>query len=249
MNNESLSRYVSDKLLAVDLRRYLKVASIVATSQDPELVLDVMVFIPDRMFECHFKLEFGDCFVIDDHDHKPPVFARFKSYGWLRSDFSKRLPIALWVFQNATIIQDPHGSFRRLLKAQEVPFLASVESILRRKYIEFRSERHNLRQAVWHNDGLAIDLLRSTVIKLALEMVLLSLGLPYPFKKWLPREVRKLGGRWSQFVTLQEEFLRETDPQEIITQSDIIVAEIAAILGRRREFPEGFLQQWWLHLS
>jgi hypothetical protein len=245
---DELSQYLRENLSTMDgLRTYLEASSIVSVELDREQVYDLMVLMPDNMFEGAFRAQFGECFVVNDKDHSPPVFSRFKSQTWLRKDLSRRLPIALWIFGRGVVVQDPGNILRKILLECRASFEQQRKEIIRHKYIEFRSDRHNLRQAVYHNDGLAGDLLKSNVVKLALEISLLAAGRSYPYKKWLPSEAGALGGG-SQLVGLCEYFIRERSYGKVISISDEIVAAIVRILSPDESFSASFLNEWWLHL-
>ncbi len=71
--NALLLNYFSEQLLGNEnLRPYLTESSVLVTGQDPQLVRDIMVLMPDELFENDFRLSFGGCFVVDDHDQTPP---------------------------------------------------------------------------------------------------------------------------------------------------------------------------------
>ncbi|MBI5220771.1 MAG: hypothetical protein HY978_02965 [Candidatus Liptonbacteria bacterium] len=244
-----LSEYFEKNLSAIDgLRPYLGVSSVVSVELNRGQVYDLMVLMPDSTFEDAFKLQFGECFVVNDKDYSPPVFTRFKSHAWLRRDFSRRLSIALWIFGRGVVVQDPGNVFGEILLEYRSLFEQQLKGIIRHKYVEFRSDRHNLRQAVYRNDSLAIDLLKSNVIKLALEITLLAAGRPYPYKKWLPSETGTTYGG-SQLVDLCQNFTGEEDREKVISMSDDIVATIVRILSRDESFSASFLNEWWLHLA
>lgn len=168
----NLSEYVTKKLRNDDsLRNYLERSSVVSIELDEGILYDLMIFLPDTLFEDDFKLNLGECFVVNDQEHAPTVFTRFKSYQWLRRDFAQRLPIALWIFRRSMIIQDPANAFGKILEEHNVLFQKSLRDILKRKYIELRSDRHNMRQTIQHGDSLATNILKANIVKIALEML------------------------------------------------------------------------------
>ena len=248
-NDLWLRKYFEEKLiLRGDLQKYLEASSVVSVELDHEIAFDLMVLVPDLMFEGEFKVLFGEYFVVNDQEQSPHVFTRFKSYRWLRKDLSSRLPIALWIFGKSAIIQDPTKDFGMIIREYAALFSENREDIIRRKYIEFRSDRHNLRQAVYHQDMLAVDLLRANVIKIALEILILSHGKPYPYKKWLPSEAKKLK-KGQDIVFICEVFVKETNLKKVISLSDELVDKIVKILADNSSLSSGLLNQWWLHLA
>jgi hypothetical protein len=247
-NAVELEKYFEERLFSDNnLQKYLKESAVVSVELDQALVFDLMVFIPDRLFNEEFKPQFGECFVVNDQARLPPVFTRFKSYQWLRRDLSGRLPIALWIFGQSIIVQDPEKAFETIIGEYTNLFKESLESIIQRKYIEFRSDRHNLRQAVYHKEELAINLLKANVVKIAIEIFFLAHNKPYPYKKWLSIEGKKFE-HGSEFVGMCDNFIKETDFDKIIVLSDNLVNEIADLLASHGNFSPSLLHQWWLHL-
>ena len=215
---------------------------------DPDLVRDLLIVLPNERF-VNFEADFGPNYVVDDHDVVPPVFVRFKSYEWLERDLLRRLPVALWIYQHARVLRDPQGKFANFLRTQSEAFKEQLPSILRRKYLEFRTDRHNLRHTVPASMGMATRLIKSSAVKLALELTLLAEGKPYPYKKWLfwAAEQETVQGR--EIVNLATRFWDETDKNQIIALSDQLVAKVASICVQSGFVPEDVTTRWWLHLD
>jgi len=250
MNTEEvLARiYIENKLYKTqELAPYIKEASILWTENDPGLVWDLMILLPDDLFQ-KFSNQSGECFVVDDHDHTPWIFTRVKSFEWIKRDFEVRLPIALWIYQNSIVLQDKDGKFNEILQEQKKVFDRMIPEILRRKYLEFRAERHNLKHALERKNAIAITLIKATVVKLALEMSFLAEGKPYPYKKWLPLAVQFDTINGKKLLQISEDFLRVEDPSTTIELSDCLVEKVGTMLIKTQIFPVDFIQKWWLHL-
>jgi hypothetical protein len=244
-----LKEYCEEKLLSENsLREYLNLSAIVSVELDEGVVHDLLVLLPDEVFEGRFKPKFGECFVQNDQKSSPPVFTRFKSHSWLRRDFARRLPIALWIFRKSVVMQDPGGNFGTILREHNTLFEQDLENIIKRKYIELRSDRHNLRQTISRGDRLASDLLKANVVKLALELLMLSHGKPYPYKKWLAIET----GRFTSgqhLLDISSRFIETREPKDIISLSDELVGLVIKLLESGTQLPPTLLKEWWLHLS
>lgn len=250
MNPEELlvRIYVENKLYKIqELTSYIEKASILWTENDPGLVWDLMILLPDDSFQ-DFSSKSGECFVVDDHNHTPWVFTRVKSFEWIKKDFEARLPIALWIYQNSVALQDRDRRFDKLLQEQKGIFSEVISKILKRKYLEFRTERHNLRHALERKNAVAITLIKATVVKLALEMSFLVEGKPYPYKKWLPLVVQYDTTNGKELSQISEDFLSAEDPSAIIELSDRLVEKVGAVLVNTQIFPTDFIQKWWLYL-
>lgn len=241
--------YVENKLYRTqELVPYLEKAAILWTENDPGLIWDIMVLLPDELFS-EFIRRYGDCFVIDDHEHAPCVFTRVKSFEWLKSDFESRLPVALWIYQNSLVLQDGEGRFDEILQEQKEIFIKIILEILRKKYLEFRTERHNLRHALEKGNVVAITIIKNTVVKLALEISFLIERKPYPYKKWLPLAVQHETSNGKEVFQISEDFLNTTDPKKTIELSDCLVEKVVKMLVETSMFPEDFLRRWWLNLA
>jgi hypothetical protein len=250
INGNELKRYIQEVLgNAEPLKKYLSYSSIILIEEEENIVWDIMIFMPDDMFLNDFSKEWGDCFVLDDHSHEPWVFTRVKNYGWLADDFAKRLPIALWIFGNSDVIQDANGVFSALLEKKRDKFNRLVKNLIAVKYIELRSERHNLRHALQKERKIASRIIKATIAKVSLELCFLSEKKPYPYKKLLPERalIETINGR--EILSIVERFLESDDREEEVIISDGLIQKIIDILKLTGIFPNGFLEKWWLHLK
>lgn len=248
--------YISVKLaLRPELVNILEAAAIVwyASSSfiekyDPIVVRDLLIVLPDEIF-VQFEVKHGKSFVVDDHEVVPPVFARIKNFNWLDQDFARRLPLALWIYQHAIVLKDPDEHFARMLHLQQERFIQSVPAILRSKYLEFRTERHNLRHNLADETELANRLIKAVVVKLALEIIFLAEKKPYPYKKWLFWATKKETANGTKVLDLAQKFWDEKDKDLTITLSDQLVEKIASIVIKSGLLSEDIANRWWLYLD
>lgn len=246
--NELLGKeYARDKLFKDHrLSRYIKKASILLTENDPGLVWDLLIIIPNEIFN-KFSIEYGDKFVIDDHKHNPWVFTKVRSLEWLSQDFQKRLPIALWIYRRSAVIQDEKKQFSDILIKYEEKFTNLLPEILEKKYLEFRTERHNLRHAVKKEDRIAVNLIKTVVVKLSFEISFLAKGEPFPYKKWLPAFVQNETKDGKELYNISKNFLDAEESEETIKLSDKLVEKTSSFLIGKLNVD--LLQRWWLHLD
>lgn len=238
--------YVQKKLKTEVAEFFLRYSIILLIKDDPNIVRDILVLIPNTEY-CKFVDCYGHCFVVDDHDCEYPIFTKFRSLEWLEDDLKSRLPIALWIYQNSLVIQDPQREFVRLLDYYQSVFQQALPALIRHKYIEMRTERHNLRQVISQNRKIAVPIIKAAVAKLSMEISLLADSQPYPYKKWLPEVARNshLGG---VIYTLVEAFLDEKNDEKTITISEEIIASMRNFLSKKW-LPSDLLDRWWLYLK
>lgn len=243
-------RYITEVLSKTEeLQEYINDATILLTGIDEGIVWDFMVLLKDDLFYYEFAKLYNESFVIDDHNHHPGVFTRVKSYKWLVEDFSRRRPIALWIFQKALVLQDPDNGFKKILCHQQKLFSDSIDDIISRKYMELRTERHNLRHALQKHREIASYIIKATIVKLALELCFLSEGKPFPWKKWLPETAQNTTTHGTMILKISEEFLKSPDHEKIIELSESLIQSVISFLKEKKYFSENFFSKWWLYLS
>ena len=228
---------------------YVGDSTILLSSYENNRVWDMMLLMDDELFNFEFSHLYSKHFVIDDHAHNPPVFLRVKNYNWLKDDFSKRLSVALWIFQNSLVIQEKDGAFSRILSEGNTDFRNNLPSIIRRKYLEMRGERHNLRYSAPRTGDIANVIVKGNIAKLCFELILLAEGKPHPFRILLPQYARKNSRNGEILFSLAQKFLAETDPGETILLSDEIIGCVANALRPMKLFERDFLDKWWLYMD
>jgi hypothetical protein len=244
-----VKKYIKERLSNnPELVPYISKTSILLTEDDPGLVWDFLILLPDELFS-EFSARYSDCFVIDDHEYDPWVFTKVKSLGWIVKDFQKRLPIALWIYQHSMIIQDKDKQFSNILDRQKERFAELFPEILQKKYIEFRTERHNLRHAIKRENAIAIALIKATVVKLSFEMSFLAEGKPYPYKKWLPIFVQRGTGKKAELYNISQDFLDTKEAERSIELSNQLVEKTISLLNETKVLEDDILQRWWLYLK
>jgi hypothetical protein len=232
-----------------ELEEYLQQTTILLSSYEGNRVWDLMIFMDNEWFKYEFSHLYSDYFIVDDHDHDPPVFTRVKSYDWLEKNFSKRLPVALWIFENALVVQEHGTHFYQILAEQKKVFAKNLREIIRRKYIEMRGERHNLRYSAERPNDIANILLKSNIIKICFELSLLAEGKPYPFGILLPEYARSQSCFGNSIFEISSQFLAETNPKKTIALSDCLVEKVSSTLSATGNFSSDFLSRWWLYLE
>ncbi len=243
-------KYISEILTKkVELEDYIDGSTILLNVYAK--VWDLMILLDNDLFKYEFTPLYSEHFVVDDHKHEPPIFSRVKSYKWLTENFAKRLPVALWIFQNIIVIQEKGNLFQQIITEQKDKFNQNFQGITKRKYLELRSDRHNLRRsAMMPNDmAMANALLKANVVKLCFELSLLADGKPYPFRILLPDFAKNNATNGYEVFLLSQEFLATTDPEATILLSDKLIEYTVAALQKMKLYSEDFLLKWWLYLD
>ena len=238
--------YIKEKLKMEVSEYFLKFSIILLTRDEPNIVRDILVLIPNTEYG-KFVNCYGSHFVIDDHDYEYPIFTKFRNLKWLKDDLESRLPIALWIYQNSLVIQDLQGEFVKLLGYYQSVFQQALPALTKYKYIEMRTERHNLRQAISQNRKIAVSIIKATIAKLSMEISLLADYQPYPYKKWLP-EVARNSCLGKEIYALVETFLNEKNGKKTIAISEEIIANMRNSLCKNL-LPNDLLNRWWLYLK
>ncbi|MFH0999508.1 MAG: hypothetical protein V1783_01585 [Bacteroidota bacterium] len=248
LQRSRLELYV-DRKLPVILRSNVltSVVSVLLTEDDNNSIWDLLIIIPNEHYAT-FSAQNGNSYVFDDHDHEPPVFSKVRNLSWLKADLERRISIAIWILSNSLILSDPDDQIRNLINEYKIKFKRRVPELIKIKYLELRTERHNLRNAVRFERNTAIDIIRATVVKLALEMSFLADRQPYPYKKWLPETAESSSEYGYKILSVSKMFLKATCPDEIITLSQALVDMINDMLREKKILSDDVINQWWMHL-
>jgi hypothetical protein len=228
-----------------EVKDYLENASIFITKYENGRVCDAMVLLEDDDFINRFSPINGSNFVIDKHFKDQDIFIRIKHYSWIEKDFSKRVSIALWILKNSIIIQEKQEKISSLINEYQNRFEKSLVSTISQKYLELRTERHNLRFSLKRNDILASLIIKSTIAKISLELCFLSEKNPYPFKILLSQTESEYGKR---IATICKDFLTTNNFEESIALSDELINKLIDMLSKKTSISSDFLEKWWKYL-
>ena len=220
--------------------------TVIATVTD-STVWDYLVFLPNGFFESY--RESGGTTTIDDHDHHPWAFVRIVPESWIVEDFNRRLPIALWIYSNATRIHGKWQWFAHVLDSAKKDFETVREGLTRRKYLEFRTERHSLRRAVQRTSSVTTVFIKTAFLKLSFELLYLSEGKPYPYRERLAVSVGNDTKTGTELGSLAERLIDCVDPKETIKISEEIVQIINRQLLTAEAIETGIVDEWWLFLD
>jgi len=243
-------KYVAEVLAhKTELSGYIGESTILLNVYENNKIWDLMILIGNDCFKHEFARLYGEYFVVDDHEHDPLVFTRVKSYQWLAENFTKRLPVALWIFQNAIILQEKGNLFQRVIAEQRGNFCRDLHGIIKRKYIELRTDRHNLRYSAMKPEDMANALLKANIAKLCFELCLLAGNKPYPPKNLLPDYAKNNAINGNEVFFLAQKFLTAADPETTILLSDKLIDHIVATLRETKFYSDELLLKWWMYLD
>ena len=241
--------YVSEVLAKkFELDEYLEESTILLNTYENNRVWDFMILMDNKWFKYEFAHLYSEYFVVDDHEHEPPVFTRVKNYKWLTENFAKRLPVALWIFQNVIVIQEKENLFSQIIVEQQEKFNRVFLDIIERKYLEMRGDRHNLRYSVDRVGDLANILLKANIVKLCFEISLLADKKPYPFRTLLPDYTKENATNGHSVFPLAQEFLVTMEPEKTIALSEKLIDCIVTTLQEKKFYSDEFLLKWWLYI-
>jgi hypothetical protein len=232
-----------------EIKEYLLNASVLAIKYEDGKIYDIMIFLEDDIFTNQFSPIYGSNFVIDKHTNHYDIFIRIKNYSWIKKDFSRRLPIALWILKNSIILQEKEKKITSIINLYQNKFESMVVDMACQKYLELRSERHNLRFSLKRNDHVASTIIKATIVKLSLELCFLSERKPYPFKILLPQTATEQSEYGEEMLNICRSFLNSTIAEESIFLSDKLIQKLIDMLDKKLHLQNDFLEKWWLHLT
>lgn len=203
---------------------------------------DIHIILKDSLYE-NYVLRYGPNHVLDDHGHKPAVFAQIQSESWLSDRFGGKdtAVLYLWLYENGTWVADNSGIASQVKDLRQV-FEAHREELARDHFVAFSVRRFDASSSVKRNLFCSAGIYRGAMAEAALRAFCIAKGSPYPYAKWLPKQVQMLGG--SSLVELCEKCLAETDTRHMPPLFKQLRMEMEDIMinafGNRR-----WISHWW----
>jgi hypothetical protein len=246
------------------LARFLPDAALCLTGSaavgtwDEDSDLDLCLVLPDEehtrlatgLREAHLWEPRRD-FRLFLRDREP--FRRFPGAGilihsasQLRQSFRFDLPVGLWTFQHAVVIQDPLHTLEALLSEAGEKFAARLPELRCEHYYRFRAARNDLAPRLLPRQlATVLTIERGDAIREALRLAFLAEGKPYPYDKWLEIMAERETECGPGIVTAVRALITAREPHTIDRASKVLRDRVAFAL-QQGGVRESWLEQWWL---
>lgn len=175
----------------------------------------------------------------------PGVEIKILSRTQLEAELRADLPVALWVYSHAAVLQDPKGLLERALGEAAARFRDSLDDLRCEHYYHFRQARNDLIPKIMPrrlNTVLAIK--RGMTVREALRLAFLAEGKPYPYDKWLELMAERETECGSGIVTAVRALLAAGEAETIDHTSKVLRDRVIFAL-QQGGVSDGWLEQWW----
>lgn len=203
---------------------------------------DVHVILDDDSFN-EYLSRYGSNHVIDDHDSQPNCFVQIRSREWLidRLEHEETSLLDLWLYENGTWIFDSLD-LADLIKEYRDTFERRLDGLVREHFVRFSVRRFDASSSAKRGLACATGMYKGVAVEAALRLFCLCAGQPYPYDKWLPRQVEMLGG--SALVELCENCLSEIDLERSIADLKALRCAVEDFVKRKRG-EQAWVVCWW----
>ncbi|HEU4754657.1 MAG TPA: nucleotidyltransferase domain-containing protein [Armatimonadota bacterium] len=246
-----LSRYLPDAAVLV-------AGSVAAGTWDEHSDFDIRLLLPDEdhtrlaaeLQEAHLW-EPGRDFRVHLVDREP--FRRFPSADILAFSASQLdqelrfdLPVALWAYTHAAVLQDPLGTLDTRLEEARARFEAALPALRCEHYFRFRQARNDLVPRIMPRRLLTVlAIKRGEAVQEALRLAFLAEGKPYPYDKWLEVMAERETDCGSGIVTAVRALVAARETHTVEHASKVLRDRVAFAL-QQNGVTERWLEQWWL---
>jgi hypothetical protein len=262
---ELLQTYLRERVLPHPiLNRFLPDAAVLIAGSvalgtwDEHSDFDIRLLLPDEdhralaaaLQEAHLWDPRRD-FRIHLIDREP--FRRFPSAdilalsaSQLAQEFRFNLPVALWSYCHASVLQDPLGTLETALEQGREAFKSALSQLQCEHYYRFRQARNDLVPRVMPRRLLTVlAIKRGEAVREALRLAFLAEGKPYPYDKWLEVMAERETECGPGIVTAVRALVAARETHTVEHASKVLRDRVAFAL-QQNGVSEQWLEQWWL---
>jgi len=260
-----LSAYLHERIVPHPiLNRFLPEAaacvtgSVASGAWDEHSYLDVRLILSD---EDHTRLaqdlrqahlwDAGRDFRLFLPDNEP--FRRFPgaellilSASQLRQELRFDLPVALWTYTHAAVIQDPLRVLATAVEDAEERFRSHLDDLRCEHYYRFRQARNDLAPRIMPRRlATVLAIKRGETVREALRLCFLADGKPYPYDKWLEAMAERETQSGPTVVTAVRALVAAREIHTAERAGKVLRDRVAFAL-QQGGVSESWLEQWWL---
>ena len=260
-----LEAYLHDRvhphpLLAPALRdaSVLLAGSVALGTWDEHSYLDIRILLPDdehavlarSLKEAHLWDPARD-FRLRLEDREP--FRRFPgasllllSASQLAQEFRFDLPVTLWGYTHAVVLQDSSCLLESAITRAQERFAQAVADLRCEHYYRFRQARNDLTPRIMPRRlSTLLTIKRGEAIREALRLAFLADNKPYPYDKWLELMAERETRNGASIVTAVRALVAARE-LETVEHSGKVLRDRVAFALQQGGVSEQWLEQWWL---
>lgn len=183
--------------------------------------------------------------ILDDPNHNPPIFIQIRPMRWLEDRLTSPDTdlLYIWIYRNGTWICDDLG-LQSIVSRFEASKFDSFERLCMKEFVRFSVRRLDTASSSKRCLKCASMLYAGEMVQAALRTYCVLNRCPYPYNKWLPKQVELLGAGGQELISYCEKCLETTEMCERVRLAKrikhFLELEAIEIFGRQR-----WITHWW----
>lgn len=176
----------------------------------------------------------------------PAAVVTIQSSSQLAQEMRFDLPVALWIYQHAVVLQDPVATLGSALKAASRRFEEELGNLRCEHYYRFRQARNDLLPRLTPQRlKVVLAMKRGETIREALRLAFLAEGKPYPYDKLLEPVAEMETSYGGHIVTAVRALSTAREPETVEHAGKVLRDRVAFAL-QQGGVSDQWLEQWWL---
>lgn len=176
----------------------------------------------------------------------PSAVITILSASQLAQEFRFELPVALWIYGNAVVLQDPAGMLEAAVHIGNQQFAAVLNDLRCEHYYRFRQARHDLLPRIApQRQETVLAIKRGEAAREALRLAFLADGKCYPYDKLLEPVAERETRSGKHLVTAVHALIAARDA-EVVAHAGKVLRDRVVFALQQGGVSEQWLEQWWL---
>lgn len=176
----------------------------------------------------------------------PSAVITILSSAQLAQEFRFELPVALWIYEHAVVLQDPAGTLAQAVQAGAQRFADQLNELRCDHYYRFRQARNDMLPRIAPQRlKTVLAMKRGETVREALRLAFLADGKCYPYDKLLEPVAERETQSGAHIVTAVRALVAAREPDAIDHAGKVLRDRVAFAL-QQGGVSEKWLEQWWL---
>lgn len=176
----------------------------------------------------------------------PSAVITILSSSQLAQEFRFELPVALWVYEHAVVLQDPAGTLEAAVQTGKQRFADVLNNLRCDHYYRFRQARNDMLPCIAPQRlKTVLAIKRGETVREALRLAFLADGKCYPYDKLLEPVAERETQSGAHIVTAVRALVAAREPEAIAHAGKVLRDRVAFAL-QQGGVSEKWLEQWWL---
>lgn len=254
--NKQLLQYIKLKLEAIGIDDNVFYSQYIVGSKgwgieesiDTNSDLDLLVILETEKFH-YFQSVHGKELLLDDEFEGLKIFGQIRDVSWLKdrlfSEITDTRIVYHWIMINSITIQD-NLSIVKLIEQSAESFDSNLQESISEFIIRFNVRSYDFKASIKRHLESSSLIYKGHYIEAALKLFSLLNGYPYPYIKWLNKNVEFIESEnSSKLLILIKDSLLNQDPDENIIIAKGITKLLRLEVIQKSPLLISQFDEWW----